>query len=284
MVSARSMIEISTVQSQVIRHHYDFATLFYRLVWGPHIHHGYWEGSESASTAQIQLTERLAQLAKVERGCRVYDVGCGIGGSSHWLARHRACHVTGITLSPLQKRWASCSAALQRIHPRPKFLCGDAEKVELPPESCDLVWSIECTEHFFEKPEFFVRASRWLRPQGRFALCAWLAGRSPLNSLQMAQAQDVCRGMFCPSLGSQRDYVSWMEGAGLIVREMGIWTRQVERTWEICLSRVRRLGIAHLAKLLGGNHALFLNHFESILSAYRSGAMEYGYFIAEKAS
>lgn len=72
--------------------------------------------------------------------------------------------------------------------------------------------------------------------------------------------------------------------AGLVVVDQGIWTRQVERTWEICRNRVERTGVRYIAKILGKNHTLFLNHFDAILNAYRSGAMEYGYFIAEKSS
>ena len=90
--------------------------------------------------------------------------------------------------------------------------------------------------------------------------------------------------MFCPSLGSQSDYVNWFEQAGYRVIKNGLWTRNVEQTWEICLQRVNRSGVRYLAKILGQNHTLFLNHFQAILDAYRTGAMEYGYFIAEKAS
>ena len=88
--------------------------------------------------------------------------------------------------------------------------------------------------------------------------------------------------MFCPSLGAQSDYVRWFEDAGLEVTQKGIWTRNVEKTWDICLDRVNRSGVRHLAKILGKNHTLFLDHFQAILDAYKSGAMEYGYFVAEK--
>ena len=273
------MIELKSVKKQVIRNHYDISTLFYRLLWGPHIHHGYWEAEESPRVAQEQLTRRLARLASIETNSVVYDIGCGMGGSSIWLAQNLSCSVTGVTLSPVQQKWASSAAALKRIRPRPKFLCADAELIEFPYESADIVWSIECTEHLFDKPQFFNRAARWLKPGGRFA---WLAGDSPLTNQQTDQVLRVCEGMFCPSLGNQADYVSWFEQSGLRVVDTGIWTRQVEQTWEICRKRVERTGVRYLAKVLGQNHVLFLDHFDAILNAYKSGAMEYGYFVAEK--
>ena len=276
------MIELKSVKKQVIRNHYDISTLFYRLLWGPHIHHGYWEAEESPRVAQEHLTRRLARLASIETNSVVYDIGCGMGGSSIWLAQNLSCSVTGVTLSPVQQKWASSAAALKRIRPRPKFRCADAELIEFPYESADIVWSIECTEHLFDKPQFFNRAARWLKPGGRFALLAWLAGDSPLTNQQTDQVLRVCEGMFCPSLGNQADYVSWFEQSGLRVVDTGIWTRQVEQTWEICRKRVERTGVRYLAKVLGQNHVLFLDHFDAILNAYKSGAMEYGYFVAEK--
>jgi tocopherol O-methyltransferase len=278
----QTMIECPNIQKSVIRNHYDISTLFYRLMWGPHIHHGYWLANESPAAAQIQLTSTLAGLARMQPNSVVYDIGCGMGGSSIWLAKNLQCHVTGVTLSPVQRRWASTSASLKRISPRPTFRCEDAESTQFPNGSADVVWSIECTEHLFNKPAFFEKAASWLKPGGRFALCAWLAGESPMSESHEQQAMRVCEGMFCPSLGSQSDYVDWFERAGLKVTAKGIWTNQVKQTWEICRKRVERTGVRYLAKVLGKNHVLFLDHFDAILNAYNSGAMEYGYFIAEK--
>ncbi|MFN7731552.1 MAG: SAM-dependent methyltransferase [Pirellula sp.] len=276
------MIEFPSVEKSVIRNHYDITTPFYRLFWGPHIHHGYWEGNETSARAQVQLTERLAKAAAIPVGASVVDVGCGMGGSSVWLAQHRQCHVTGITLSPVQRFYAAMGARMRRVRPAPTFIRTDAESFTLPPSSLDVVWSIECTEHLFDKPAFFRKAASWLKPGGRFAICAWLTGESPLTELQTEQARNVCKGMFCPSLGAQSDYVRWFEEAGMTMVDTGLWTRHVEKTWEICLDRVQRSGVRHLAKRLGSNHVLFLDHFQAILDAYRSGAMEYGYFVAEK--
>jgi hypothetical protein len=71
------LVEIASVQKRVIRNHYDIATLFYRLLWGPHIHHGYWESNESPAIAQLQLTENLARHAMIREGSTLYDIGCG---------------------------------------------------------------------------------------------------------------------------------------------------------------------------------------------------------------
>ncbi len=274
------MIHCDGIQKSVIQNHYDLSTLFYRLLWGPHIHHGLWHADESPRIAARQLTERMAELAKIQNGADVLDIGCGMGGSSAWLAQQLGCHVTGVTLSPVQRRWASTASSVKRISPRPKFVCADAEKIEFPAGSADVVWSVECTEHLFDKPAFFRKAATWLRPGGRLAICAWLCGDDEQAVETQRLVGEVCEGFFCPSLGTQADYRQWFIDAGLTVQTTEIWTERVLKTWEICRDRVMRTQVRWLAKLFGQEHVLFLDRFDSILEAYRTRAMEYGCFIA----
>lgn len=276
------MISCPSVHKQVIQRHYNVATVFYRLLWGAHIHHGYWQGDESVHEAQVQLTERLATLAGITGGETVLDVGCGMGGSSIYLAKHRNCSVTGITVSGLQRHWATLSAGLRGLGGRVRFERTDAETFELPEASLDVLWSIECTEHLFDKASFFEKAARWLRPGGRIAVCAWLAGETDDDPARHQQVLDVCEGFYCPSLGTMSDYRGWFEQAGLVVQESQDWTANVLQTWEICDRRVKRSGVRKLAPWIDQQAVPFLDRFGTILEAYRSGAMKYGCFVARK--
>ncbi|HEY4311416.1 MAG TPA: methyltransferase domain-containing protein [Pirellulales bacterium] len=275
------MIVCPTVRKQDIRSHYNLTTLFYRLLWGRHIHHGLWSGDESATVAQQQLTEAVAREAGIRDHDEVLDVGCGMGSSSIYLASQLGCQVTGITISAVQRRWAQCAARWHSVARRTQFLCNDAEQAAFSPQSFDVVWSIECTEHLFDKPRFFRRAGTWLRPGGRVAICAWLAGETN-DSDSMLRVHRVCEGFFCPSLGTADDYRHWMEKAGLTNVRFLDWTAAVTRTWEICQERVRRTGVRWLARAVDQNQVLFLDRFEAILQAYQTGAMQYGCFIAER--
>jgi len=273
------MIACDSVTTRSIRHHYDLATPFYRLFWGPHIHHGLWEGDESPAQAQRQLIDRLATAASLKSGEQVLDVGCGMGGSTIELARRYGCSVTGVTLSPVQRSWARLSAGWQGLGRRVRFLCRNAERVAFPPATFDAVWNIECSEHFFDTPGFFRRATSWLRPGGRVALCAWLAGEGPGAETAV---QAVCKGFLCPSLGTAADYRGWLSQAGLVERAYSDLTSQVLRTWDICQRRVAATGVGWLAWVGGQSMRSFLDHFATLGNAYRSGAMQYGLFVAEK--
>ena len=275
------MLTCPSVQKRVIRSHYDLSTPFYRLLWGPHIHHGLWESDETPREAQLQLTERLAALAGIKAGQQMVDIGCGMGASSIHLAKTRGCRSLGVTISPLQRSWATLAARWHRVASRVEFRCADVEQLELPGKSLDVVWSVECTEHLFDKPRFFERAAAWLKPGGTMAICAWLAG-DELDSDRAEQVHKVCEGFFCPSLGTADDYTRWMEQDGMQVEHALDWTARVSRTWEICRERVRRARIRWLAHLAGRDSVMFLDRFDTILGAYQSGAMKYGCFIARK--
>ncbi len=276
------MISCPGIEKNTIRNHYNVTTLFYRLLWGRHIHHGLWSGSESPRVAAQQLTERVVKEAGVKQGDRVLDVGCGMGGSSIHMASLLKCDVTGVTISSFQRRWATMASWTSGTSGRTTFLCDDAEKIELPVESFDVVWSIECTEHLFDKAAFFQRAASWLKPGGRIAICAWLAGDEPLNETGRQLVADVCEGFFCPSLGTTADYKAWMQNAGLSMVSTHDWTDQVSRTWEICRDRVRSTSMHKVARIIDRGQLIFLDRFQTILDAYNTRAMQYGCFIAEK--
>ncbi len=270
------------VSKRAIRSHYDLATPLYRLLWGPHIHHGLWEGDETPERAQEQLVERLAARARIEPGSDILDVGCGMAGSAVYLARRLGCRVTGLTLSPVQQLWGQFAAWRGGVASRVRVACMDAEEAEFPAASFDVLWSVECTEHLFDRAAFFQRAAAWLRPGGRVALCAWLAADRPHDPATARQVEAVCRGFLCPSLGTAGDYLDAFQQAGLVEGRHLDLTEQVTRTWEICRERVQRGWVRLLAGWGGLDMVRFLDHFDVILRAYRSGAMHYGCFTARR--
>ena len=216
------------VEIDRIRRHYDRLSFLYRLCWGEHLHHGYWEGHESAPRAQIQLMERLAERAGVPRGGRALDIGCGLGGSVLWLAEQFDCEVTGITISPVQARMAAAKAKARGLTRRAQFQVHDANLWQPEPASVDLIWVMESSEHFRDKPRFFESCARALKPGGVLAVCAWLRRDGPPREDEQALVNTIAEAMLSASLGSLSDYQGWMRAAGLTVAAAEDITRHVE--------------------------------------------------------
>jgi len=229
----------------------------------------------------VKLVARLAERASVPRGTRILDVGCGLGGSALWLARHLGCTVTGITISPVQVQLAAERARAENLGDRVRFLLMDANQLDLAPESFDVVWVVECSEHIDDKAGLLAGCSRALTPGGRLALCAWLATENPTAERAQLIAE-VCQGMLCPSLGSQNDYNHWMEAGGLHAIEFEDVTGRVQRTWTRCAAIVERPEVKGLLKLMDSRTRDFVQTFGAMHRAYASGAMAYGMFIARK--
>ena len=107
--------------------------------WGEHIHLGYYDDAERKRGykkknfigAKYDFIDKMAEFANLsfslDAPIKVLDVGCGIGGTSRYLAKKYGSQasVTGITLSPVQAARAN-QLAQERGIPNAKFEVMDA--------------------------------------------------------------------------------------------------------------------------------------------------------------
>ena len=67
------------------------------------IHYGYWdEKVKNFPQSLLRMNEVMMEAASISSSDQVLDAGCGIGGSSIFLAEKIGCNVTGISLSERQ--------------------------------------------------------------------------------------------------------------------------------------------------------------------------------------
>jgi tocopherol O-methyltransferase len=263
------------VTPEAIREHYDSFAWIYRTFWGDHIHHGlFLRDSELPEEAQVNLLDHCARLSDVRQGHRVLDVGYGHGGTCVYLARHFGCDIEGLTLSAKQALLAKQNARRAGVEALTRFLVADVDNHVFPTGVVDLVWTIESSEHFRDKSEYFRRAALSLRPADRPMLTAWT------DSMQNPSVTAVVNAFLCPSLQTARDYVRQIENAGLRILGCEDITGKVIRSWEICLERARKLRA--LICILAGKVRRFVDGIGTILGAYCSGDLTYAVIVAEK--
>jgi tocopherol O-methyltransferase len=171
--------------SQEIQQFYDASSQLWEQIWGEHMHHGYYGKAGSYKIdrrqAQIDLIEELLAWAKVTNAENIIDVGCGIGGSTLYLAQKLNAQATGITLSPTQAVRATERAQEFKLEDKVQFKVADALNIPFEDNNFDLVWSLESGEHMPDKTKFLQECYRVLKPGGTLILATWC--HRPTNSL-----------------------------------------------------------------------------------------------------
>ncbi len=135
------------------------------------IHYGYWdEHVRSFPESLIRMNEVMMIAAGIKAGERVLDAGCGVGGSSIFLASLLGCRVTGITLSERQVEQARENAKRKNIEELVDFKAMDYCATDLPDASFDVVWGCESICYADDKEKFIKEAFRLLKPGGRLVV------------------------------------------------------------------------------------------------------------------
>jgi len=193
--------------------------------WGEHIHLGYYGekerkgpfyGGKDFIEAKYDFIDQMLTFSKVDTPKKVLDVGCGIGGTSRYIAkRFPEAEVTGITISPEQQRRATALAAERGI-PNAKFELCDALNMKYEDNSFDFVWACESGEHMPDKKKYVEEMSRVLKPGGRIVIATWCQREEPpaFNDKERATLDYLYGEWTHPYFISIQEYARLMEGTG----------------------------------------------------------------------
>jgi cyclopropane fatty-acyl-phospholipid synthase-like methyltransferase len=113
------------------------------------------------------MNEVMAEVAKVKCSDMILDAGCGIGGSSIFLAEKIGCNVTGISLSESQVNKAKELAIEKKVEANVDFKLMNYSATSFRNESFDVVWGCESICYADDKEQFVKEAYRLLKPGGR---------------------------------------------------------------------------------------------------------------------
>ncbi|WP_026079914.1 methyltransferase domain-containing protein [Spirulina subsalsa] len=227
-----------------IRQFYDQSSGLWEQVWGEHMHHGYYGRSGTYKVnrrqAQIDLIEELLYWGQVQSPQRILDVGCGIGGSTLYLAQKYNTEALGITLSPIQAARAKERASEVKLDQTVSFQVANALEMPFPDDSFDLVWSLESGEHMPDKAEFFRQCYRVLKPGGLFLCATWchrpthsLAGELTVGEQQ--HLDGIYRVYCLPYVLSLPDYEAIAQNCGFREIHSDDWSTAVAPFWDIVI-------------------------------------------------
>lgn len=155
--------------------YYDASENAYKDAWDLNnslaIHYGYWDKNVKSFPESLQrMNEVMAEAGQIRPGELVLDAGCGVGGSSIFLASSVGCQVIGVTLSEKQVEKAKQNATRRNVQDSVVFNVMDYCHTGFPDNSFDVVWGCESICYADSKEHFIKEAFRILKPGGRLII------------------------------------------------------------------------------------------------------------------
>lgn len=121
-------------------------------------------------------TEELATWAAIRPEHTLLDVGCGVGGTSRYLAATTGCRVAGVDLTAGYCQAAEMLSARVGLAERTDFQQASALALPFPEGHFDVAWTEHVQMNIADKRGFYGEIARVLKPRGQFAFHDIFAG------------------------------------------------------------------------------------------------------------
>ena len=256
----------------------------WKKIWGPHIHHGFYENNESITplAAQEKLIEKLADMLQIAPQDQILDVGCGMGGSSLLLAKKYHATVNGITLSQKQVSIATLQAQLENIK-NVNFKIEDALSLtSFADNSFDIIWALESCEQFYDKNLFIKQAMRTLKPGGKIMLATWCSSHEEYEGDLAKKYRKLCLAFDLPYMPTIEHYCNLFKMNDFALKETLDWSIYVKKSWDVGVSLINAYSFLQIFKMAGLRGLLFARQIKMMREAFRFNRVKYGVFLATK--
>lgn len=191
---------------------------YYQTDWHHHMHYGFDRDLPRGGNPTEHMVRYMAGLAALKNGDRLLDAGCGVGGSSIFLARTMGCRCVGITLvesqGRLAKRFAAASAQKEPGSPLARFIVNDFHAPAFKPGAFDVVWALESFDHAVDKEAWVATMYAMLRPGGRLVVADGFRGTKPSDPVQAQSYASFLAGWAVPHLCSPEEMEAYGARAG----------------------------------------------------------------------
>jgi tocopherol O-methyltransferase len=211
--------------------YYDKTRWDYRQVWNVRnnfsLHFGYYdETATKHDAAVLNMNRQLADWAGIKAGDHVLDAGCGVGGSSIWLARERSATAVGITLAASQVQDAEQNALKTGVT-GVVFKQESYLNTSFADETFDIVWAIESQCHAPNKADFYKEAYRVLKKGGQLVVADYIRKARPVSAEGEAIMKIWFDNIFIPDIDTQEEHKNHALKAGFTDFEVQDVTQNV---------------------------------------------------------
>lgn len=223
---------------------YDQSTPLWLNVWGEHMHHGYYHdgklGNKTHQEAQLDLVDEILRWAGVEAASRIFDAGCGVGGSARILAHKFGAQVLAVTLSPVQAANGQRYNHEAGLEKRVTIQARDMMSLQGSDEKFDLIWSMESAEHIADKEALLRMFYDLLLPGGRLVMATWCHRDEPphLHNDEQSLLAKIYRLYHLPPMVSIAALESLTRQVGFTEVQSADWSDNVAPFWKAVIQSV----------------------------------------------
>lgn len=208
------------VKKQIVEY-YNHLDFFYEHLWANKhslgFHYGFWEEQiRNRQAAIINENRRIAELLDLREADTVLDAGCGVCGSSIWMAENHGCKATGITLSEQQVRRAGTHIKRRKVEHLVNAEVADYCKTGFKDGSFTKVFGIESVCCAFSKEAFVREAYRVLKPGGRLAVADGFLITHDMGKEKRKVVEEFCKGWGLPNCVTGEEFKQYMEDTGFV--------------------------------------------------------------------
>ncbi len=259
---------------QIIKY-YDSCEIDYKILWHLNksyaFHYGYWdEKVKNFDQALLRTNEIIIEKAKIKKTDRVLDAGCGIGGTSIFIAKKIGCKTEGITICQNQVDKANKLAKKLNVSSLANFSNQDYMNTKFKSGSFDVIFALESVCHS-DKEKFLRESYRLLKKSGRLVLGDFFNSKSRFSEKEKKLINKWLSGWAVDSLETPLFFETKS-------KEIGFKNIKYEKINDKVMNSSKRMYLASFPGFI----VTYISNFLGIRNKFQENLWEYGIFYAEK--
>lgn len=255
------------------------------------MHCGIWdEDTKTLHEANLNTNRIISETLNISAKDKVLDAGCGVGGTSIFIAQRYGANVIGITLLKKQVELANAYKDNFNLNDLVSFEQADYTNTHFQDNTFDKILSIECVCHALHKRDYLEETYRILKTGGKIAILDAYLIRNELEPKEVKIYNRFKKGFVLDNLATVKSFQDDMQDVGFKNIKFLDMTSKVRKSTK---QYYWMAGIAHpfvylLEKLnIVPKHSA--GHFKSVQYTHllvgnklKRDIAVYGIFIAEK--